>query len=210
MKSKKPAVFIIDDDPAVRRHILQLMNSIGFKARAFASPEEFLNRTSLEEPSCMILDVRLPGQSGLELQKHLLESGVHIPIVFITRYASIDQSVRAMRAGAVDFLEKPVKDQDLIDAVNRAIEIGKLSGKERAALKEISDRVAALTSREYEIFIRIVSGLSNKETAAELGLSERTVKIHRASVMKKTNAKTFADLVRMAERLKLLTRQTTS
>jgi FixJ family two-component response regulator len=200
---EKAIVYVVDDDPSVRTLLKRLMQSIDLPVQSFASPQEFLERVDISNPSCLILDVRMPGQSGLDLQRRLAESGTHIPIIFITGYGSVPQSVRAMKAGAIDFLEKPFENQDLIDAVNRALEKSRQSLSHGAELREIGNRIKTLTPREYDVFIRIVTGLANKEVAHELGLSEKTVKIHRAHVMHKMNAQSFAELVRMAERINL-------
>jgi FixJ family two-component response regulator len=204
MSENKPVVFIVDDDPDVRSLLKKLIQSVGLPAEAFASGQEFLSRPKPEEPACIVLDVRLPGLSGLDLQEKLVQTGVDIPVIFITGFGSVPQSVRAMKAGAVDFIEKPFENQTLLDAVNRALEKSRLALQRRSEMREIDDRTKSLTPREYEVFIRIVSGLANKQVADELALSEKTVKIHRANVMRKMQARTFADLVQMAERLNLV------
>jgi FixJ family two-component response regulator len=207
MNDSKPVVYIVDDDPSIRSLLTKLVQSIDLPVEVFASSQEFLSRARPEEPSCIILDVRMPGLSGLDLQEQLVQSGIDIPVIFITGFGNVPQSVRAMKAGAVDFLEKPFENQALLDAVNRALESSRLAMQHRAELREIRDRVKSLTPREYEVFVRIAAGLANKQVADELAISEKTVKIHRARVMQKMQARTFAELVRMAEKLNLVAAQ---
>ncbi|MDD4857018.1 MAG: response regulator transcription factor [Candidatus Krumholzibacteria bacterium] len=204
MSENEPVVFIVDDDPDVRSLITRLIQSVGLPVEAFASSQEFLSRAKPEEPACIVLDIRLPGLSGLDLQERLVQSGIDVPVIFITGFGSVPQSVRAMKAGAVDFIEKPFENQTLLDAVNRALEKSRLALRRRSEMREIDERTKSLTPREYEVFVRIVSGLANKQVADELSLSEKTVKIHRANVMRKMQARTFAELVHMAERLNLV------
>jgi FixJ family two-component response regulator len=203
MSETKPIVYVVDDDPSVRSLLKKLIQSVGLPVEAFASPQEFLSHPKPEEPACIVLDVRLPGLSGLELQERLVQSGIDIPIIFITGFGSVPQSVRAMKAGAIDFIEKPFENQTLLDAVNRALEKSRLALRQRAEMRELNDRIKSLTPREYEVFVRIVAGLANKQVADELTLSEKTVKIHRANVMRKMQARTFAELVHMSEKLNL-------
>ena len=204
MGEQRSVVYVVDDDPSIRSLLIKLIRSIGLPVEAFSSSQEFLSSARPEGPACLVLDVRLPGLSGLELQERLVQSGVDIPVIFITGFGSIPQSVRAMKAGAVDFLEKPFENQALLDAVNRALDRSRASLGHHLELREISDRVTSLTPREHEVFVRVAAGLANKQVADELALSEKTVKIHRANVMRKMQARTFAELVRMAERLNLV------
>jgi len=204
MGEQRSVVYVVDDDPSIRSLLIKLIRSIGLPVEAFSSSQEFLESARPEGPACLVLDVRLPGLSGLELQERLVQSGVDIPVIFITGFGSIPQSVRAMKAGAVDFLEKPFENQALLDAVNRALDRSRASLGHHLELREISDRVTSLTPREHEVFVRVAAGLANKQVADELALSEKTVKIHRANVMRKMQARTFAELVRMAERLNLV------
>jgi len=204
MSDSKPVVYIVDDDPSIRSLLTKLVQSIDLPVEVFASSQEFLSRARPEEPACIILDVRMPGLSGLDLQERLVQSGIDIPVIFITGFGNVPQSVRAMKAGAVDFLEKPFENQALLDAVNRALERSHLALQRRSELREMRNRIKSLTPREYEVFVRIATGLANKQVADELAISEKTVKIHRARVMQKMQARTFAELVRMAEKLNLV------
>jgi FixJ family two-component response regulator len=202
MSKESPVVFIVDDDPAIRSLISKLIQSVGLRAQAFASSQEFLSQPPPSDPACLVLDVRMPGLSGLDLQERLAQLGLDIPIIFITGFGNVPQSVRAMKAGAVDFLQKPFENQTLLDAVDRALERDRTARLAHGEINEIEARLATLTPREYEVFILVATGLANKQVADELGLSEKTVKIHRGHVMHKMEARTFADLVRMAEKAK--------
>jgi len=202
MKEPEPIVYILDDDALVRTGIESLIRTIGLRTAMFSSAAEFLNAKRPEAPACLILDVRMPGQSGLELQTELRSAGVHIPIIFITGHGDIPMSVRAMKAGAMEFLTKPVRGQDLIDAVQKAIARDREQRIERAGLEEIRARFDSLTPRETEVLNLVVAGLLNKQIADELGMSELTVKTHRAHVMEKTRADSLAHLVRMSEALR--------
>ncbi|HVO77160.1 MAG TPA: response regulator [Candidatus Bathyarchaeia archaeon] len=204
MSEQDAVVYVVDDDPSIRSLLIKLIRSIGLPVEAFSSSQEFLSSARPTGPACLVLDVRLPGVSGLELQDDLMRSGMEIPIIFITGFGSVSQSVRAMKAGAVDFLEKPFENQALLDAVNRALDKSRASLDRRLELREIAERIKSLTPREHEVFVRIAAGLANKQVADELGLSEKTVKIHRANVMRKMEAATFADLVRMAGKANLV------
>ena len=198
---QKSLVLVIDDDPSVRNGLTLLFRSVGFETRAFGSTQEFLQSTLPDVPSCLVLDVRLPGQSGLEFQAELLKANTHIPIIFMTGHGDIPMTVRAMKGGAVDFLAKPFRDQDMLDAVATAIERDR---KRRASEKVLSDLRAlfgTLSPRECEVMALVSSGLMNKQIAAELNLAEITVKIHRGRIMKKMHARSVADLVKMAEAL---------
>jgi FixJ family two-component response regulator len=198
---QKSLVLVIDDDPSVRNGLTLLFRSVGFETRAFGSSQEFLQSTLPDVPSCLVLDVRLPDQSGLEFQAELAKANTHIPIIFMTGHGDIPMTVRAMKGGAVDFLAKPFRDQDMLDAVATAIERDR---KRRASEKVLSDLRAlfeTLSPREREVMALVSSGLMNKQIAAELNLAEITVKIHRGRIMKKMHARSVADLVKMAEAL---------
>jgi FixJ family two-component response regulator len=198
---QKSLVLVIDDDPSVRNGLTLLFRSVGFETRVFGSAQEFLQSTLPDVPSCLVLDVRLPGQSGLEFQAELVKANTHIPIIFMTGHGDIPMTVRAMKGGAVDFLAKPFRDQDMLDAVATAIERDR---KRRASEKILSDLRAlfeTLSPRECEVMALVSSGLMNKQIAAELNLAEITVKIHRGRIMKKMHARSVADLVKMAETL---------
>lgn len=201
MSDERGTVYIVDDDPAVRSLLRRLVGSIGLSAETFATADEFFSTPRAAGPSCLVLDVRLPGHSGLDLQERLSRSGAEIPIIFITGFGSVPQSVRAMKGGAVDFLEKPFDNQTLLDAVTRALDRSAGEAARRVEMEEIAAREATLTFREKQVLALIVAGLPNKAVAAELFLSEKTVKIHRANVMRKMRAASFAELVRMTERL---------
>ena len=194
-------VFVVDDDASMRDAISRLLNAVGLTVQTFASAREFLNRRLPDVPGCVVLDVRLPGLSGLDLQREMVERGIHIPVVFITGHGDIPMSVQAMKAGAVEFLTKPFRDQDLLDAVRSGIQLDRKEREERAELAELRDCVRQLTQREQEVMSLVVSGLLNKQIALQLGTSEKTIKIHRSQVMRKMRANSLADLVRMSQRL---------
>jgi FixJ family two-component response regulator len=198
----KPTVFIVDDDPSVRNSTKLMLKSVGFDVRTFASAQEFLDANLQEGLGCLILDVRMPGISGLELQGEVASLKTPLPIIFITGHGTVPMSVRAMKAGAVDFLQKPFEEQDLLDAINRAITLQREKRSKKDETDKIQQRVQGLTAREYEVFFLLVTGMANKEIAYKLGTSERTVKAHRAQVMEKMQAGSLADLVRFAEQLK--------
>jgi FixJ family two-component response regulator len=202
MKETEPIVFVIDDEALIRDGIESLLRSIGLRAQTFASAQEFMSAKRADAPACLILDVRMPGVSGLELQRQLADARIHIPIIFLTGHGDIPMTVRAMKDGAMEFLTKPVRGQDLLDAVQKAIARDRGLRHDRAQLAEIRRRFDSLTPREVEVLNLVVAGLLNKQIAGELGMSELTVKTHRAHVMEKTRADSLAHLVRMAEQLK--------
>jgi FixJ family two-component response regulator len=201
MSETDAMVFVVDDDAPMRESLKNLIRSVGLRVELFASAQEFLRSKRPDRPSCLVLDVRLPGLSGLDLQRRTGDAGIEIPIVFITGHGDIPMSVRAMKAGAVEFLTKPFRDQDLLDAIQQALERDGKARDQRAALEELRSRFASLTSREREVMKRVVAGLLNKQIGAELGTSETTVKIHRHQVMEKMGAGSLPELVRMADRL---------
>ena len=197
-----PVVFVIDDDRMIRDGLQGLIRSVGLRVETFASAQDFLAAKRPDVPACLVLDVRMPGVSGLDLQLKLSEAGIHIPIIFITGHGDIPMSVRAMKEGAYEFLTKPVRGQDLLDAIQKAIASDRERRKEREELNEVRERFLTLTPREKEVLNLVVAGLLNKQVADQLGMSELTVKTHRAHVMEKTNAESLAHLVRMSEKIK--------
>jgi FixJ family two-component response regulator len=198
-----PTVFIIDDDAGVRESIRDLVESVDLRAESFATAQAFLASKWRDGPSCLVLDVRLPDTSGLDLQQKLSRAGVRIPIIFITGHADIPMTVKAMKSGAVEFLTKPFREQDLLDVIHRALRRDRVVREKQRRLAELQERYSLLSAREREVMSLVVSGLLNKQIAAELGASETTVKTHRGHVMQKMEAKSLPDLVRMADSLKI-------
>jgi FixJ family two-component response regulator len=207
MKSAAPTVFIIDDDRGMRQAIHDLVESVGLRAESFRTGEEFLGARQISRPCCLVLDVRLPQMSGLDFQRRLTETGMRIPIIFVTAHGDIPMSVRALKSGAVEFLTKPFRDQDLLDAIQQALERDRIAQEEQAELRDLEERYRGLTAREQEVMAVVVSGMLNKQIAAKIGASEATVKIHRGHVMHKMQAASVVDLVRMADKLKLSPRR---
>ena len=192
-------VLIVDDDPSIRTALARLLRSVGLQTEVFASAADMLQTGLPDTPSCLVLDVRLPGQSGLDIQSELVKRNCHIPIIFMTGHGDIPMTVRAMKAGAIDFLPKPFRDQDMLDAVSKAIQNDRKRRDNEKAVEGLKTQYELLTPREREIMALVVAGLMNKQVAAEIGIAEITVKIHRGHIMRKMGAKSLADLVRMAD-----------
>ena len=202
-----PTVFIIDDDRGMRQAIQDLVESVGLRAESFATGEEFLRTKHTDRPGCLVLDVRLPQMSGLDFQRRLTEIGSQIPIIFITAHGDIPMSVRALKSGAVEFLTKPFRDQDLLDAIHQALHRDHATQEQQAEIHDLQERYGALTAREQQVMALVVSGMLNKQIGSEIGASEATVKVHRGNVMHKMQAGSVVDLVRMADKLKLSPRK---
>jgi FixJ family two-component response regulator len=201
--SMEPIVFVVDDDASIREALGSLLRSVGLQIRAFASPQAFLESERPNVPGCLILDVRLPGYSGLEFQRELSEVGIELPIIFITGHGDIPMSVQAMKAGAVEFLSKPFRDQDLLDAVQTAIARDQEARADLRTVVELRGRLETLTAREKQVMCNLVKGQINKQIGAVLGTTESTVKVHRTQVMRKMQAASLAELIRMADKLRL-------
>ena len=197
----EPIVFVVDDDPSMRKALANLFRSVGLRAEVFGSARELLESELPDVASCLVLDIRLPGPSGLDFQAELAKANIQIPIIFMTGHGDIPMTVKAMKAGAIDFLTKPFRDQDMLDAVATAIERDRTRRKDQKAVAELRAVFETLTTRERDVFALVASGLMNKQSAAEIGLAEITVKIHRGHIMRKMGARSLADLVRMAEML---------
>lgn len=201
MTDQVPLVYVVDDDASLRTALLRLLRSVGIEAEAFASAPEFLAHPRAERPGCVVLDVRMPRMSGLELQQALRAAGIELPIIFVTGHGDVEMSVRAMKAGAVDFLQKPFHDQDLLDAIQRAVDGDRARRARQAEEAAIRRRYDTLTPREREVLAHLVTGALNKQVAGRLGTSEKTIKVHRARILDKMECESLAELVRLAARL---------
>lgn len=200
MKTAESSVFVVDDDISVRTALERLLKSVGLTVKTFSSAREFLDQATPEWSGCLIVDLRMPGMSGLDLQDQLSARQLCLPVIFLTGYGTVPASVRAMKAGAVDFLQKPVDDQTLLDAVQKALEADCRARLNQAERKAVQQRLSSLTPREYEVLTHIISGRLNKQVAAQLGTTEKTIKVHRARIMEKLQCDSLAELVRLAEK----------
>ena len=201
MKEEQPLVFVVDDDASVREAIADLLRSVGLDVESFASPQDFLESRPRDAPGCIVLDVRLPGASGLEFQRSLEKFGIHLPVIFISGHGDIPMSVRAIKSGAIEFLTKPLREQELLDAIHAGIERDRARRQQARHVAELRERFDSLTPREREVMALVVTGRRNKQIAADASLSEMTVKVHRSQIMRKMRAKSLVDLVRMADAL---------
>ena len=201
MAIERPVVFVVDDDPSMRDAVEDLVASVGLEPRVFATPQEFLQAKRADAPGCLVLDVRLPGASGLAFQQELAKAGIHLPVIFITGHGDIPMSVRAIKAGAIEFLAKPFRDQELLDAIHAGIERDRMQRQAAATIAALQQRFATLTEREREIMALVLAGHPNKRIAAKLGVAESTVKVHRGQIMRKMLAQSVQELVRMGDML---------
>ena len=204
MTEAASVVFVVDDDPSIRRAIKLLLESIGLEVELFGSAQEFVAGRPANRPSCLVLDIRLPGVSGLDFQRQLNEAKINIPIIFISAHGDVPMTVRAMKAGAIEFLTKPFRDQDLLDAVQVALDRDRARRQREGEIAKLRERFESLSAREREVVAMVVSGMLNKQIAAKIGITENTVKVHRSRAMEKMQAKSLADLVKMVERLRYL------
>lgn len=203
MTKVNQVVFVIDDDPSMRVAMKRLLEAVGYRVETYGTGQDFLKSELPDAPACVVLDVRLPGSSGLELQREMASKGINIPVIFVTGHGDIPMSVQAMKAGAVEFLTKPFRDQDLLDAISQAIKRDRAARRQWADLAELRNHLDTLTRRELEVMVMVVAGMLNKQIASELGLSEKTIKVHRSNVMHKMQAGSLPELVRMADKLGL-------
>jgi RNA polymerase sigma factor (sigma-70 family) len=204
MTEAAPVVFVVDDDPSIRRAIKILLESVGLEVELFGSAQEFVAGRPADTPSCVVLDIRLPGVSGLDFQRQLNEAKINIPIIFISAHGDVPMTVRAMKAGAIEFLTKPFRDQDLLDAVQVALDRDRARRQREGEIATLRERFESLSAREREVVAMVVSGMLNKQIAAKIGITENTVKVHRSRAMEKLQAQSLADLVKMVERLRYL------